>query len=38
MLDGNPSKYGLGVDALTLIAISAMLVGVAARMYPRMTT
>jgi ABC-2 type transport system permease protein len=37
MLDGNPSKYGLGTDALILLVISAVLVAVAARMYPRMT-
>ena len=37
MLTGGASKYGLAFDAATLIAISAVLVAIAARMYPRMT-
>jgi len=37
MLAGGASKYGLVFDAAILIAISAALVAVAARMYPRMT-
>ncbi len=37
MLAGGASKYGLAFDAAVLMAISAALVAVAARMYPRMT-
>ena len=37
MLTGGASKYGLAFDAAILIAISAVLVAIAARMYPRMT-
>jgi ABC-2 type transport system permease protein len=38
MLTGGVSRYGLGVDALVLLAVTAALVAIAARMYPRMTT
>jgi ABC-2 type transport system permease protein len=37
MLTGGVSKYGLVPDAAILIAISAIMVAIAARMYPRMT-
>jgi ABC-2 type transport system permease protein len=37
MLFGSASKYGLAFDAAILIAITAVLIAVAARMYPRMT-
>lgn len=37
MLAGGVSKYGLGVDCAVLAAITAMLVVIAARMYPRLT-
>lgn len=37
MLTGEPSKFGLGVDSLVLFAITAILVTIATRMYPRMT-
>ena len=37
MLTGGVSKYGLAFDAAILIAISAALVAIAARMYPRLT-
>ncbi len=37
MLAGGASKYGLALDGAILIAISAALVAIAARMYPRMT-
>ncbi|MGP0060029.1 MAG: ABC transporter permease [Beijerinckiaceae bacterium] len=37
MLTGGASKFGLGHDCLVLIVISAVLVVIAARMYPRMT-
>lgn len=37
MLAGGASKYGLAFDAAVLIAISAVMVAIAARMYPRMT-
>lgn len=37
MLAGGTSKYGIGVDFAVLVAITAVLVAVAARMYPRLT-
>jgi ABC-2 type transport system permease protein len=37
MLVGGVSKYGLAVDCAVLAAITAMLVVIAARMYPRLT-
>lgn len=37
MLTGGSSKFGLGVDCAVLLAISAVLIAVAARMYPRLT-
>ncbi|HVZ14156.1 MAG TPA: ABC transporter permease [Bauldia sp.] len=37
MLVGETSKYGLGVDCLILLAITAGMVAIATRMYPRMT-
>ncbi len=37
MLTGGTSAFGLGVDVLVLLAISAILLVIAARMYPRMT-
>ena len=38
MLTGETSKFGLGVDCVVLLVISAVLVAIATRMYPRMTT
>ncbi|AWM85380.1 ABC transporter permease [Microvirga sp. 17 mud 1-3] len=38
MLTGGTTKYGLGFDAAVLIAVTALLVGIAARMYPRLTS
>lgn len=38
MLAGGVSKYGLGVDFAVLAAITALLIAIAARMYPRLTT
>ncbi len=37
MLTGGVSSYGLGTDVLVLAVITAVLVAIAARMYPRMT-
>ncbi|MEJ0097669.1 MAG: ABC transporter permease [Bauldia sp.] len=37
MLTGGVSSYGLGTDCLVLAVITAILVAIAARMYPRMT-
>jgi ABC-2 type transport system permease protein len=37
MLAGGTSKYGIGVDFAVLVVITAVLVMVAARMYPRLT-
>ncbi len=37
MLTGGASKFGLGHDCLVLGVISAVLVVIAARMYPRLT-
>lgn len=37
MLAGGASKYGLGVDFVVLVLITAVLVAIAARMYPRLT-
>lgn len=36
MISGGSSGFGLGVDFAVLIGVSAVLVGVAARLYPRM--
>jgi len=38
MLTAETSKFGLGLDCGVLLAISAILVAIATRMYPRMTT
>ncbi|MBB4040552.1 ABC-2 type transport system permease protein [Microvirga flocculans] len=38
MLAGGTSKYGLGVDLAILTAVTALLVAIAARMYPRLTS
>ena len=38
MLVGGQSKFGLAVDGLVLAAAFAVLVAIAARLYPRMTT
>jgi len=38
MLAGETSKFGLGVDCAVLVMIFAILVAIATRMYPRMTT
>lgn len=38
MLTGGISKYGLDVDFVMLAAITALLIAIAARMYPRLTT
>lgn len=38
MLVGGQSKFGLGVDGLVLAVTFAVLVAIAARLYPRMTT
>ena len=38
MLTGGSSKFGLGVDCAVLLVICAMLIVMAARMYPRLTT
>lgn len=38
MLTGGVSKFGLGVDCLVLVVITSILVVIAARIYPRMTT
>ena len=37
MLRGGVSAYGLGYDLLALAAVSALLIAIATRMYPRMT-
>lgn len=37
MLDGGTTKYGLALDFAVLTGMTAMLVAVAARMYPRLT-
>ncbi|WP_262029272.1 ABC transporter permease [Microvirga sp. Mcv34] len=37
MLTGGTTKYGLGFDYAVLIAVTAGLVAIAARMYPRLT-
>lgn len=37
MLTGGTSAYGIATDCAVLVAISAVLLAVAARMYPRMT-
>ena len=37
MLTDGVSKYGLGFDALVLALVFAVLVALAARMYPRLT-
>ncbi|MGD0634482.1 MAG: ABC transporter permease [Beijerinckiaceae bacterium] len=37
MLTGGESKFGLGLDCTVLVATSAILVAIAARIYPRMT-
>jgi len=37
MLTGGSSRFGLGVDCLLLVAVTAVLVAIAARLYPRMT-
>ena len=37
MLTGESSKFGLGVDCGVLLLVSAILVAIATRMYPRMT-
>lgn len=38
MLVGGESRYGLPVDCAVLLATTAVLVAIAARMYPRLTT
>jgi ABC-2 type transport system permease protein len=38
MLTGGESKFGLGLDCAVLVATSAILVVIAARIYPRMTS
>ncbi len=38
MLQSETSKFGLGVDCIVLVIISVVLVAIATRMYPRMTT
>lgn len=38
MLTDGVSRYGLGVDCFILAAITALLIMIAARMYPRLTT
>ena len=38
MLTGGSSAYGLGVDALALLSVTTVLVIIAARMYPRLTS
>lgn len=38
MLTGGVSAYGLGIDCVILLAITGMLVAIAARMYPNLTT
>lgn len=38
MLTGGASRYGLGVDCLALAAVTAVLIAIAARIYPRLTT
>jgi ABC-2 type transport system permease protein len=37
MLSGGTTKYGLGFDYAVLVVIAAVLVAIAARMYPRLT-
>lgn len=37
MLQGGQSRYGLGTDCAVLLLGTAILVGIAARLYPRMT-
>jgi ABC-2 type transport system permease protein len=37
MLTGQASKFGLGIDCAVLVVVSAVLVAIATRMYPRMT-
>ncbi len=38
MLTGGTSAYGIATDCAVLVAISAVLLAIAARMYPRMTS
>jgi ABC-2 type transport system permease protein len=38
MLTGETSKFGLGADCGVLLIVSAILIAIATRMYPRMTT
>ncbi|CAM5766545.1 Daunorubicin/doxorubicin resistance ABC transporter permease protein DrrB [Labrys miyagiensis] len=38
MLEGGASKFGLGTDCAVLIAVSLILMAVAARLYPRLTS
>jgi len=37
MLKGGASRFGLGLDGLVLVAVIAVLVAIATRLYPRMT-
>jgi ABC-2 type transport system permease protein len=38
MLDGQKSTYGLGVDFAVLAGVTALLIFVAGRLYPRVAT
>ncbi len=37
MLEGGQSKFGMGLDFAVLLGVTAALVALAARLYPRMT-